>query len=849
MNETISPLIQQYLEIKSKYKNELVFFQVGDFYELFFEDAKIASSVLAITLTKRGVYNSEHIPLCGVPVHMIEQYYPKLIKKGYIIVICNQIEPAKTGKLVKRAVVDIITPSTIFIDSIDENIYSLFIKIIDTDITLFWFEFSKQEIIYAHYKNNSEGVLLFNSSFEKHQPKEIFTDQESIAAIHQLLPYKKSIKTINLSIIDNINNFMQKNNLSEFFFSVSLLFLSYLNHYFKNILEGNGLLVKADTEDNYLFLDEATIKYLECTNNLLNNEKENTIYDLLDQTKTKMGSRMLKKWILYPLSNKKEILKRQTNIDFFIHHKNIRKEIQTHLSEFGDAEKLFQRIRLKKWRNKDFNSLLHFKKQYVLFKEYIATLSNSFFSELIFFDIPKDLINFIENAINHNPFLKINEYQLIIKPSFNSNLETKYFLLAHQEDAIEQFCQNEKTKTGINELSIKKSPLYQYVFELSKIKEKKYTLPDSYIRVQTLTQKERYTSIELQKLSSDIINAQEEYQIEETKIKEELMNLCNIHINSIYNFIETLSLLDVYLSLAQCADLYQWTKPTITEKGTSLYIVSGKHPIASKNNIMYIANSLILENDQKTYMITGPNMGGKSTFMRQNALLILLAHIGSYIPVLKSSIPLMEKILTRVGASDNLHQGKSTFFTELEEIKTILIAANQYSFIIIDEIGRGTSTYDGVAIAASTVEYLLKKNPYLLCSTHYHELTKILTEKNIAWQYMNAIIKNDSISFLYTITKGVSDNSMGIALAQKIGLPTIVIEKAKDYFNLLHTNSNLHTTIYKKTTNEINSHNQILPYEEILKKSFYKKTMDDISPKEAYIILENLYNIFQNNIF
>lgn len=848
MNEMISPLIQQYLEIKSKYKNELVFFQVGDFYELFFEDAKIASSILSITLTKRGIYNSEHIPLCGVPVHMIEQYYPKLIKKGYIIVICNQIEPVKTGKLVKRGVVDIITPSTIFIDSIDENIYSLFIKITDTDITLFWFEFSKQEIIYAHYKNTINEILLFNSSFEKHQPKEIFTDQESVTSVHELLPYKKSIKTINVSIIENINDFMQKNHLSEIFFSVSLLFLSYLNHYFKNILEGNGLLVKADTQDNFLFLDEATIKYLECTNNLLNNEKENTIYELLDRTKTKMGSRMLKKWILYPLCNQKEILKRQMNIDFFMHHKNIRAEIQMYLSGFGDAEKLFQRIRLKKWRNKDFNALLHFKKQYILFKEYITALSNSFFSELIFFDISKELIDFIENAINNDIHLKINEDQLIIKPSFNSSLETKYFLLANQEDAIEEFCQNQKIKTGINELAIKKSPLYQYVFELSKIKEKKYTLPDSYIRVQTLTQKERYTSIELQRLSSDIINAQEEYQIEEKKIKEELMDLCNIHINSIYNFIDILSLLDVYLSLAQCADEYQWTKPIITEKGSTLSILSGKHPIASKNSIMYIANSLLLEKNKKTSMITGPNMGGKSTFMRQNALLILLSHIGSYIPALKSSIPIMEKILTRVGASDNLHQGKSTFFTELEEINTILIAANEYSFIIIDEIGRGTSTYDGVAIAASTVEYLLKKNPYLLCSTHYHELTKLLIEKNISWQYMDAIIKNDSIAFLYTIINGVSDNSMGIALAQKIGLPKIVIEKAKNYFNLLHSNSNLNSTTSHNPINEIKIYNKISPYEEILKKLFDKKTMDDISPKEAYIILENIYNIFQNNI-
>jgi DNA mismatch repair protein MutS len=838
MSETVSPLIQQYLEIKSKYQSELVFFQVGDFYELFFDDAKIAASILSITLTKRGIYNSEHIPLCGVPMHMVEQYYPKLVKKGHIVVICNQVEPAKTGKLVRRAVVDIITPSTIFIDTIHENIYSLFITITDGNITLFWFEFSKQEIIYAHYKNTIDEIILFTSSFEKHQPKEIFTNEESVDELHRLLPYKKSIKTIKFQEFSTVNNFIQKNNLHEIFFTVSHLFLSYLDHYFKNILEGNGLLVKKDLDSNYLFLDEATIKYLECIHNLENNQKENTIYELLDNTKTKMGSRLLKKWILYPLCDKEKIQERQEYIDFFINHPIIRKELQMHIAGFGDAEKLFQRIRLHKWRDKDFYTLLQFKKQYLLLKEYITVLSNTFLSNYIIFNIPNTLIEFIENAINNDIYLKINEEQLVIKPSFNNALEKKYYLLANQEEAIDKFCNTERTKTGITELSIKKSPLYQYVFELSKIKEKKYTLPDSYIRVQTLTQKERYTSIELQQLSSDIINAQEEYKAEEQKIKDELMQRCNNDIFSVYSFIETISLLDVQLSLAECAQEYHWTKPRLTEKGSELCIIGGKHPIAGKHNIMYIANSLLLDNKKKTYMITGPNMGGKSTFMRQNALLILLAHIGSYIPAQESHIPIMEKILTRVGASDNLHQGKSTFFTELEEIKTILIAANKYSFIIIDEIGRGTSTYDGVAIAASSIEFLLKKDPYLLCSTHYHELTKLLQHKTISWQYMNAVIKNDSISFLYTITHGTSSNSMGIALAQKIGLPKMVIDQAKHYFEQLNTHQKNDTLI----ASPIQANNSTMSHQEILKKFFYNKTMDDISPKEAYNILEELYN-------
>lgn len=841
MNESVSPLIQQYLEIKSKYPTELVFFQVGDFYELFFEDAKIAATILSITLTKRGIYKGEHIPLCGVPCHMIEQYYPKLIKKGHIIIICNQTEPAKIGKLVNRAVVDIITPSTIFIDSIYENIYSLFITINTNYITVFWFEFSKQEIIYAKYKKSEEEIILLMSSFEKHHPKEIITNPESIADVYKILPHKKSIKSIHYEYeSEAINYFMHKNNLDEYFYSLSTLFLSYLNHYFKNILENNGLLVKSDCDSDYLFLDDSTMKYLECVNNLEQGEKENTLYELLDQTKTKMGSRLLKKWILYPLCNKDKIENRQKYIEFFLQNKQIREDLQSHIAVFGDIEKLFQRIRLGKWRDKDFFTLLQFKRQYIACKEYCTNQPCLF--QYISFSISDKIIDFIEEAINDDFTFKINDENLIIKPSFNSDLQKKYFLLTNQEEAIEAFCQKEKIKTGITDLCVKKSSLYQYVFELSKIKEKKYTLPDSYIRVQTLTQKERYTSIELQQLSSDIINVQQNYLIAEKKVKETLIQMINNHINSIYEFIEKLSLLDVYTSFAQCAEQYRWTKPIMMEKGSSLQIISGQHPIASNNNMRYIANSLFLDTSKKTYIITGPNMGGKSTFMRQNALLVLLAHIGSYMPVTKSHIPIMEKILTRVGASDNLHQGKSTFFTELEEIKTILIAANQYSFIIIDEIGRGTSTYDGVAIAASTIEYLLQKNPYLLCSTHYHELGNLLTQDTIAWYYMNTSIKNDSIAFLYTIIAGKSDNSMGIALAKKIGLPQSVIMQAEKYFNTLHKKNIVPHTKPIDTNKKIG--NASLIYEEIIHQ-LGEKNMDDISPKEAYGILEKIYTILK----
>jgi DNA mismatch repair protein MutS len=846
MREMISPLMQQYLEIKKNYNEELVFFQVGDFYELFFEDAKKAAQLLSITLTKRGLFKGEHIPLCGIPVHMIEQYYSKLVKKGYIVVICNQVEAAQVGKLVQRAVVDIITPSTIFIDDIYDNIYSLFIIIQEDYITVFWFEFGQQEIVYAFYNNTIDGIILFKSSFEKYKPKEIITNIESIDKLYEIIPYKKSIKSfdfINDSLDFNI--FLEKHGLSVFFKNISILFLSYLDRYFNNLMSSNRLLLKEDVFSNYLFLDDSTIKYLECVNNLDNGDKEDTLYELLDQTKTKMGSRLLKKWVLYPLCNKEAIVNRQNSIEFFLNMQLVSKEIEEYLSELGDIEKLFQRIRLLKLRDKDFLVLYQFQENYLAFKNYIFSLNIPYLFSLINFSIPDSILSLLEKSININKDIKINDNLIIINPDFDDVLKTKYYLVNNSEEEIEKFCQIERELTGITELVIKKTPMYQYVFELSKIKEKKYTLPDDYIRVQTLMQKERYSSLKLQNLSCEIIAAQDEYNIEENRIKKYIINEINNNIHSFFIFIDSISQLDIFLSLSNVAREQQWTKPVIVEKGKELQIELGKHPVANKKTMSYIANSLSLKDKNKTYIITGPNMGGKSTFMRQSALLVLLSHIGSFIPASLSKIPIMEKILTRVGASDNLHKSKSTFFTELEEIKNILIAANSYSFIIIDEIGRGTSTNDGVALAASVIEYLILKNPYLLCSTHYHELESVLKSEKINWYYMDAVIKNGTISFLYTLVSGKSDHSMGILLAEKIGIPREVIDQAKIYFKMMEDKffQNILKVDYVENEEKI----LLSKKSDFLLKQFFKnRDINDVSPKEAYFLLEEIYTFYRN---
>lgn len=317
-----TPLIQQYLSIKKNYPHELVFFQVGDFFELFFEDAKIASSELSITLTKRGFYKGTHIPLCGIPVHMIEQYYPKLVKKGHSVIICTQKNESQLGKIVERHVSEIITPGSIISDDISDSIYTLFITRSDSfNITSFLFEFQKQEIIYQKYSINDIGLIAFSSMLEKYKPKEIITTQEELDFFYTTILIKSSIKSFEITMNDihiDINHFLNRYKLDISFYNLGLLFTSYLSHYFKSILEGGSLLVIPESAEETLFLDTASIRYLECVHNLDNESKKNTIYEFLDHTKTKMGSRLLKKWILNPLNNEQKIQSRHEYIESFI---------------------------------------------------------------------------------------------------------------------------------------------------------------------------------------------------------------------------------------------------------------------------------------------------------------------------------------------------------------------------------------------------------------------------------------------------------------------------------------------------------------------------------------------------
>jgi DNA mismatch repair protein MutS len=842
MKETVTPLMQQYLDIKEKYLEEIVFFQVGDFYEIFFQDAKIAASILGITLTKRGVYKDEHIPLCGVPVHMIESYYPKLLKQGYTIVICNQNEIAQPGKLVSRVVSEIITPSSVLNSDADEHIYSLFVTIVDNALYSFWFEFGKQHIMYKIFSYDHSGKFSFVSVFQAHTPSEIITDKNSVDMLSVLLSGGKRIKIIDHEQpVTGVDAFLLRYNLSTQWSSLTHIFLLYMQKYFENLMQKNYFFFQEISYTETVFIDKATIKYLECTQSINHHSKQGSLYDILDQTSTKMGSRLLKEWILYPLKNQCLIEQRHSFIQYFLHlDERQRLEWKNILRAFGDIERFLHRLRLKKNRPSHLPQLVSFMFAWHGFKKIYSTQEIFFGNYIDTNVIPQLFEERILHTLIHSDSepLQIDNNFHYINYRSSAKLQDLYNVLFNQDASLQDILNEERNKTSITDLVIKKTPLYGYTFELSKHKDQKYILPNYFKRVQTLSQKERYTTPLLEDFSRNAENAYEMYCQEEAQVIDLLSEYVIDHLGILFSLIEKIKYLDVCLSLSLVAYEYKWVKPEMVPAGDPLSICDGKHPVIAATMGRYVANSLSLDQQTKMYMITGPNMGGKSTYMRQNALIILLAHIGSYVPAQSARIPLMEKILTRVGASDNMLEGKSTFYVELEELMTIITLANQYSFVIIDEIGRGTSTYDGMSLAASFIDYITVVNkPYILCATHYHELADIIINDTIAWCFMDAITDSSGIIFLYQIKKGVAADSMGILLAKQVGFPEVLVDQANHYFRELKT-KNISPVI------QSSSHTNVQPasvgnYSDVIS-TLVDLDLNHVSPIQAHLLLSDI---------
>ena len=803
-----TPLMQQYKKIKEEYKNEILMFRLGDFYEMFFEDAKIASKELGLTLTKRNKEKGQDVPLAGVPYHSVASYIAKLVEKGYSIAICDQVEDPKSATgIVKREVTRVITPGTIIdVDFLDKNNnnYIACIKINTTenvaaiayaDITTG--EFSVFEI---KGKNFFEKAL---AEMNKIQASEILLDEKTYSEYIEIFKEKISFSGVKFTEVSNVKkaeNFITSyfNIMSVEVFSLKSKDLAIstsanLLHYIDELQKGNDLpfsKIEYKNIDNIMELNISTQNNL----NLVpkrNEETRGTLLGVLDNCITSVGSRELKKIIKNPFLNIEKIKQRQFYVDYFYNDVLLRESIREYLKDIYDIERIAGKIIYGTENGKDLLSLKDSIRKsletYRLLKEHQEI------KDILDIDVKilLDIYNKIELIINIEAPFSVREGG-IIKDGYNSELDELRKISKLGKDFILEIEQREKERTGIKGLKIKYNKVFGYFIEVTKANE--HLVPEDYIRKQTLVNSERYIVPDLKEYEEKVITAKSKIEALEYELFKQLTSEIKEHIDSLYKLANRIANLDIVSNFAHIATKNSYVKPEMNE-GEILEIKGGRHPIVETliPSGTYVKNDIILDDKNNLIILTGPNMSGKSTYMKQVALNIIMAHIGSYVAADYAKIPIVDKIFTRVGASDDLLTGQSTFMLEMTEVASILNSATKKSFVVLDEIGRGTSTYDGISIATAITEYIHNViGAKTIFATHYHELTELEKELERAINF-RVEVKEDgkNVVFLREIVKGGADKSYGIEVARLSGIPKEVLNRSRKILKKLETRKNL----------------------------------------------------------
>ena len=794
-----TPMMQKYIETKEEYKDCILFYRLGDFYEMFFEDAITASKELEITLTGKDCGQEERAPMCGIPYHAIDGYLNKLVSKGYKVAICEQVEDPKQAKgLVKREVVRVVTPGTnLNMQALDSgrNNYLMSIVYLGDIIGLSIADFSTGDYFVTEVESGSSLIDEIN----KFVPSEIICngyfnmsgiDLEQVneklgIAMSSLdswyfddeMCLKKLKEHFNISSLDGLG-------LKDYTTGVIAAgaLLQYLYQTQKNSLSHLTSLLPYTT-GKYMLIDSSSRRNLELVETMREKQKKGSLLWVLDKTKTAMGARKLRSMIEQPLVDREEILKRQIVIEEFNNEVITREEIREYLNPIYDLERLMSKISCKSANPRD---LIAFKSSLEMLP-FIKGLLKSFKSELIEstfeqLDDLQDLYKLIDDAIVEEPSILIREGG-IIKDGFHEEADRLRRAKTEGKDWLAQLESREKEKTGIKGLKIKYNKVFGYYMEVTN--SYKGLVPDEYIRKQTLSNAERYTTDELKNLEDIILGAEDKLFSLEYNIFVNVRDTIATEVLRIQNTAKAIAKVDVYASLALVAERNNYVKPKINEKGI-IEIKNGRHPVVEKmiSNDMFVANDTYLDNgNNRISIITGPNMAGKSTYMRQAALIVLMAQIGSYVPATSANIGIVDRIFTRVGASDDLASGQSTFMVEMTEVANILRNATSKSLLILDEIGRGTSTFDGLSIAWAVVEHISNTKllgAKTLFATHYHELTELEGTISGVNNYCIAVKEQgDDIVFLRKIIAGGADKSYGIQVAKLAGVPDSVIERAK----------------------------------------------------------------------
>jgi DNA mismatch repair protein MutS len=804
----LTPMMQQYMEIKNKNKDAIVFFRLGDFYEMFFEDAIVASRELEITLTGRECGKEERAPMCGVPYHSANSYIAKLVEKGYKVAICEQIEdPSKAKGIVKRDVVRIITPGTITdLNMLDEksNNYLCCIYIDHKGVGISYVDVSTGDLFTTEITSDN----LYNALIDelaKIRPTEIiandylFKDENIIKSIESrfntvvnkyydwafdLGIAEEKIKN-QLSVI-SLEGYGLKNKIYSTISTGALI--EYLNETQKITLEHLNN-IKSYSIDRYMILDTNTRRNLELTETMRGKTKKGSLLWILDKTSTAMGGRLLKRWIEEPLIDKDTINNRLDGVQELTNNLILMDEIKNLLNKVYDIERLIGKV---VYGNCNARDLVSLKNSISVLPSLRKLLSGST-SDLLTniynkIDILDDIYNLIDESIIDDPPLSIKEGG-IIKKGYNTELDELREASTKGKEWLSRLQERERDRTGIKNLKVGFNKVFGYFIEVTKSNLK--LVPEDYIRKQTLANCERYITPELKEVESKILGAEEnsmqlEYEIF-TKVRDEIRK----NVKRIQKTAKLIARIDVLNSLAQVAYKNNYVRPNINKSGI-IDIRDGRHPVVEKmlGDESFVPNDTVLDNEEnRIAIITGPNMAGKSTYMRQVALIVLMAHIGSFVPASKANISIVDRIFTRVGASDDLSQGQSTFMVEMSEVANILNNGTKNSLLILDEIGRGTSTYDGLSIAWAVVEYISnirKLGAKTLFATHYHELTELENKLSGVKNYKILVkeVGND-IVFLRKIDNGSADKSYGVEVARLAGVPHEVIERAKEILSQL----------------------------------------------------------------
>ena len=831
--KTLSPMMQHYVSIKEKYPDTLLFYRVGDFYEMFMDDAVIASKELDLVLTGKNAGLDEKVPMCGVPHHAVKTYLTRLAARGFKVAIVEQVQdPKEATGLVERDVIRVITPGTVMDEITDEkqSVYLAAVEDYKYGYAVAFCEVSTGEnfIETCSHKDNALLQLILKNNGREVVVRKGFNERiiRRFREMQVVISYceEDAIHPVYEPLITNLDKDYEKTCFG--------MLLNYLEATQKHALS-HLQVCHVEEESQILYMDYSTQANLELTVPMHDTGRQITLWSFLDCCKSAMGSRLLRKWIEKPLISQKRIEERLDRVAWLMRSFMVRNTVREALSNVYDLQRLIARCALNTANAVDVQRLTKTLEQVPIIQK---KLDSSLFGEIVEMDALQGLYTQLKNAFLDEPSLSVNEGGMF-RDGYDAQLDEVRSIQRNGKEFIASLEASEREKTGFRTLKVGYNRVYGYYIEISKLQAKDVKEEWGYVRKQTLTNNERFISPELKEKEDMILHANERAIAIEKQLFSQLMDNIRSSLPKLQKIAEGLALADVYCALAEDSAKYGYVRPVFTDGLVD--IRSGRHPILDEmmKDPKYVSNNLYLDDQENILLITGPNMGGKSTYMRQTALIVIMAQIGCYVPASSCQIPVFDKIFTRIGASDDILSGQSTFMVEMNEANRALQQATDHSLILFDEIGRGTSTYDGMSLAQAMIEYIASViHAKTLFSTHYHELTSLAESVGCVRNVHAAVKEEDNqVTFLYKIKKGPAQQSYGINVARLAGLPGSVLERAADIQKELESKKRVVQQSFQLV--EMKKED---PVADGIMEQLKSVSIDDLSPREAWNMLNDM---------